>query len=111
MPVILWPFGLVGTVLESATAGSRTGFDLKLVPGRLVIADLNVDSATVPAKGQYFWLTQSFSVTALGLYEFPGLTGAGSMGLWFDGLRVEQRVAYGSVRVPTTWVIIEWPPG
>ena len=111
LPVILWPFGLVGTVLESATAGSRTGFDLKLVPGRLVIADLNVDSATVPAKGQYFWLTQSFSVTALGLYEFPGLTGAGSMGLWFDGLRVEQRVAYGSVRVPTTWVIIEWPPG
>ena len=109
LPVILWPMGLVGTMLELAMAGSRTGFDLKLVPGRLVITDLKVDSAIVSAKGEYLWLTQSFAVTALGLYEFPGLTGAGSMGLWFDELRVEQRAAYGSVHVPISWTIIEWP--
>ena len=109
LPVIEYPLELVGTIFGSASTGTRTGFELRLLPGRSIITDLRLNSSGVPAPGEYFWLTQSFVADALGSYEFPGLAGMGSAGLWFDGLRIEQRVAFGSAQVPVSWVLRDWP--
>jgi uncharacterized membrane protein len=109
LAVILWPMGLVGRVVEFPTVGTRTEFDLRLLSERVLMTNLKLNSTHVPSSGEYFWVAQSFVATALGLYEFPGLTGVGSMGLWFDEVRVQQLAAFGSSEVPTSWFFLDHP--
>jgi uncharacterized membrane protein len=103
LPVNFHPMRIDAQTVTSPNGRSQTFFTPVQDTNLTAVALLQVNGSDDPAAGEYFVVTQTFDVRALGLYEFPGYGASGAIVMRFDELTVAQSLAYPAAAVSITW--------
>ncbi len=103
LPVLLHPLVIDAQVIEYGSTGQQVFFTANQSAGQVTVAVHTLYGQAIPSGGAYFWVSTTFDVRSLGVYEFPGHDATGSLRMWFDEVNVLQNRAFISGNVSMVW--------
>lgn len=103
LPVVFHPIRIDALTASYPDGGSQTFFTVIQETNQRVLALHSVNGSDVPTPVAYFWVTETFEVRALGVYEFPGHAASGAVVVRFDELVVRQVAASHAAAVSIHW--------